>query len=143
MNRLLTSLLLGPLLVLSLGANTAWAGDKLKVVYHVSDEDKVPFVLGNIQNHIDGVGGPDNIEIVLVSHGPAVKRFVDIDAVDKVRNGVAKLQKEGVEFDACANTLKALGVEPDELLPGFVIAEKGGVTRIGELESEGYVYIRP
>jgi intracellular sulfur oxidation DsrE/DsrF family protein len=109
----------------------------------VSDEDKVPFVLGNIQNHIDGVGGPDNIEIVLVSHGPAVKRFVDIDAVDKVRNGVAKLQKEGVEFDACANTLKALGVEPDELLPGFVIAEKGGVTRIGELESEGYVYIRP
>ena len=143
MNRVLTSLLLGPLLVLSLSANPAWAGDKLKVVYHVSDEDKVPFVLGNIQNHIDGVGGPDNIEIVLVSHGPAVKRFVDIDAVDTVRNGVAKLQKEGVEFDACANTLKALGVEPDELLPGFVIAEKGGVTRIGELESEGYVYIRP
>jgi len=143
MNRVLTSLILGPLLVLSLSANPAWAGDKLKVVYHVSDEDKVPFVLGNIQNHIDGVGGPDNIEIVLVSHGPAVKRFVDIDAVDTVRNGVAKLQKEGVEFDACANTLKALGVEPDELLPGFVIAEKGGVTRIGELESEGYVYIRP
>jgi intracellular sulfur oxidation DsrE/DsrF family protein len=143
MNRLLTSLILGPLLLLSLSANPAWAGDKLKVVYHVSDEDKVPFVLGNIQNHIDGVGGPDNIEIVLVSHGPAVKRFVDIDAVDTVRNGVAKLQKEGVEFDACANTLKALGVEPDELLPGFVIAEKGGVTRIGELESEGYVYIRP
>ena len=143
MNRLLTSLILGPLLLLSLSANPAWAGDKLKVVYHVSDEDKVPFVLGNIQNHIDGVGGPDNIEIVLVSHGPAVKRFVDIDAVDTVRNGVAKLQTEGVEFDACANTLKALGVEPDELLPGFVIAEKGGVTRIGELESEGYVYIRP
>jgi len=143
MNRVLTSLILGPLLLLSLSANPAWAGDKLKVVYHVSDEDKVPFVLGNIQNHIDGVGGPDNIEIVLVSHGPAVKRFVDIDAVDTVRNGVAKLQKEGVEFDACANTLKALGVEPDELLPGFVIAEKGGVTRIGELESEGYVYIRP
>ena len=143
MNRLLTSLILVPLLLLSLSANPAWAGDKLKVVYHVSDEDKVPFVLGNIQNHIDGVGGPDNIEIVLVSHGPAVKRFVDIDAVDTVRNGVAKLQKEGVEFDACANTLKALGVEPDELLPGFVIAEKGGVTRIGELESEGYVYIRP
>jgi len=143
MNRLLTSLILVPLLLLSLSANPTWAGDKLKVVYHVSDEDKVPFVLGNIQNHIDGVGGPDNIEIVLVSHGPAVKRFVDIDAVDTVRNGVAKLQKEGVEFDACANTLKALGVEPDELLPGFVIAEKGGVTRIGELESEGYVYIRP
>ena len=33
---------------------------KLKVVYHFSDLDKVSFVLGNIQNHFDGVGGPDH-----------------------------------------------------------------------------------
>jgi intracellular sulfur oxidation DsrE/DsrF family protein len=90
-----------------------------------------------MQNHIDGVGGPENIDIVLVSHGPAVKRFVDIEAVDKVRGAVAKLQEQGVEFEACANTLTALGIEPDELLPDFVIAEKGGVTRIAELQSQG------
>ena len=32
---------------------------RLKVVYHLNDLDKVNFVLGNIQNHLDGVGGPD------------------------------------------------------------------------------------
>src|SRR5262249_48219495 len=47
------------------------ANDKLKVVYHLSDLDKVPFVLGNIQNHIDGAGGPDRVTIALVVHGPA------------------------------------------------------------------------
>jgi hypothetical protein len=129
--------------VLALGPGSLLAGDKTQVVYHLSDEDKVGFVLNNMQNHIDGVGGPENIEIIMVSHGPAVRRFVDIDAVDKVRSAVAKLQEQGVTFEACANTLTALGVEPDELLPGFKIAEKGGVTRIVELEQQGYAYLRP
>jgi intracellular sulfur oxidation DsrE/DsrF family protein len=143
MRTLSTTLLLALALTLSLTAGNTIAADKLKVVYHVADEDKVSFALNNIQNHIDGVGGPDDIEIVLVSHGPAVKRFVDIEAVDKVRTSVAKLQEQGVNFEACANTLVALGVEPDELLPDFAIAEKGGVTRIAELQSQGYAYIRP
>jgi intracellular sulfur oxidation DsrE/DsrF family protein len=131
------------LLALMLLAAPAVASDKPDVVYHVADEEKVAFALNNIQNHIDGVGGADKINIVLVSHGPAVKRFVDIDAVDRVRSAIAKLQDQGVRFEACGNTLTALGVEPDELLPGFVIAETGGVTRIAELQSQGYVYIRP
>jgi len=42
---------------------------KLKVVYHLNDLDKVSFVLGNIQNHLDGVGGPDH---ELVSNSPSV-----------------------------------------------------------------------
>ena len=48
---------------------------KLKVVYHLSDLDKVSFVLGNIQNHFDGVGGPDNVTIALVVHGQALRAF--------------------------------------------------------------------
>jgi len=131
------------LLALAAIATPVLAGDKIDVVYHVDDEDKVAFTLGNIQNHIDGAGGPDQVNIVLVANGPAVKRFVEIDAVDRTRKGVAHLQEQGVKFEACANTLKALNVEPDELLPGFGIAEKGGVTRIAELQSQGYVYIRP
>ena len=48
---------------------------KLKVVYHLNDLDKVSFVLGNIQNHFDGVGGPDNVTIALVIHGQALRAF--------------------------------------------------------------------
>jgi hypothetical protein len=130
-------------LLLALAPALALAGDKPKVVYHVADEDKVGFALNNIQNHLAGVGGGENIEIVLVSHGPAVKQFNDIEAVDRVRNTIAQLQEQGVTFEACANTLEALGLAPDELLPGFRIAEKGGVTRITELQGQGYSYIRP
>ena len=48
---------------------------KLKVVYHLNDLDKVSFVLGNIQNHFDGVGGPDHVTIALVIHGQALRSF--------------------------------------------------------------------
>src|ERR1700754_504431 len=41
------------------------ATGKLKVVYHLNDLDKVNFVLGNIQNHFDGVGGPENVTLAL------------------------------------------------------------------------------
>ncbi|MCF7983997.1 MAG: DsrE family protein [Thiohalocapsa sp.] len=143
MTRSLTALIPTVALVLGLATGMASADEKMKVVYHVSDEDKVSFALNNIQNHIDGAGGPENVEIVLVSHGPAVKRFVDIEAVDRVRTGVAKLQEQGVTLEACRNTLTALNVDADELLPDFVIAEQGGVVRIAELQSRGYVYIRP
>lgn len=143
MNRSLTVLLL--ILTLAFVTNAALAaeGDKLKVVYHVSEEDKVPFVLNNIQNHIDGVGGPDNIEVVLVAHGPAVKALNDIEAVDRVRGNVSKLQEQGVEVAICANTLEVIDMDRDELLPGLVIAEQGGVTRIAELQAQGYLYLRP
>lgn len=56
-------------------ATEAGTGNKLKVVYHLSDAEKVNFVLGNIQNHIDRVGGPQHVTIALVIHGPALKRF--------------------------------------------------------------------
>lgn len=121
----------------------ALAADKQKVVYHLSDEDKAAFVLNNIRNHIDGMGGPDKVQIVLVMHGPAVKSFVDIDAVDKIRNAVKSLQADGVEVDVCANTLKAYKLTLNEMLPGLVEASAGGVVRIAELQSQGYIYIRP
>jgi intracellular sulfur oxidation DsrE/DsrF family protein len=121
----------------------AFAAEKQKVVYHLSDEDKAGFVLNNIQNHIDGMGGPDKVQIVLVMHGPVVKSFVDVDAVDKVRGSVKQLQAEGVEIDVCANSLKAFKLDMGDMLPGLVEASAGGVVRIAELQSQGYLYIRP
>ncbi|NEX22585.1 hypothetical protein G3480_20130 [Thiorhodococcus mannitoliphagus] len=136
-------LITASLLLLSIIGATAVAGDKINVVYHVSEAAKVPFVLNNMQNHIDGVGGPENINLVLVAHGPAINALTDIEATDKVRKAAAKLQEQGVELDICGNTLKGFNLTLDELLPGFVEVSQGGVTRIGELQSQGYVYIRP
>jgi intracellular sulfur oxidation DsrE/DsrF family protein len=124
-------------------ATEAGAGNKLRVAYHLSDAEKVNFVLGNIQNHIDGVGGPDHVTIALVIHGPALKAFQSAQATPDVSKRVGEFSKDGVELAACGNTMKAQNVTLADLLPGFVSAEKGGVVRLAELQSQGYLYLRP
>jgi intracellular sulfur oxidation DsrE/DsrF family protein len=116
---------------------------KLKVVYHLSDLDKVDFVIGNIQNHYDGVGGPDNVTIALVVHGQALRAFHATAASPDFARRVGQFSKAGLELAACGNTMKSQNVGLKDLLPGFVSADRGGVVRIAELQSKGYFYLRP
>lgn len=116
---------------------------KLKVVYHLNDLDKVSFVLGNIQNHFDGVGGPDHVTIALVIHGQALRAFHSASANPDITRRVGQFSKAGVELAACGNTIKSQQIELKDLLPGFVRVDRGGVVRIAELQSQGYLYLRP
>lgn len=124
-------------------ATDATPQGKLKVVYHLSDLDKVSFVLGNIQNHLDGVGGPDHVTIALVVHGPALRAFHSVQANPDLTRRVGQFSKAGIELAACGNTMKSQNVTLKDLLPGFISADKGGVVRIAELQSQGYLYLRP
>lgn len=116
---------------------------KLKVVYHLNDLDKVNFVVGNIQNHLDGVGGPEHVTIALVVHGQALRAFHSASANPDLSKRVGQFSRAGLELAACGNTMKSQNVTLKDLLPGFVAAERGGVVRIAELQSQGYLYLRP
>ena len=125
-------------------ASQAQAGASgLRVVYHLSDSDKVGFVLGNMQNHIKGVGGPENIALALVVHGPALGAFKRMDENIAVSEPVAALLKSGVGFHACGNTLKGMKLSVADLLEGFVEVPEGGVVRLAALQSQGWIYLRP
>jgi uncharacterized protein len=116
--------------------------DKSKVAYHLSDLDKVNFVLGNIQNHYDGVG-PDKVTIALVVHGPALKAFHSISASPEVAERLRNFSKTGLKLNACGNTMTAQKITLNDLLPGFVEASEGGVVKLAQLQAQGYVYLRP
>ena len=124
-------------------ATEAPAAAKLKVADHLSDLEKVSFVMGNIQNHLDGVGGPDHVTIALVVHGPALKAFHAAGASPDLARHVGQFSRAGLELAACGNTMRAQNVTLSELLPGFVAADRGGVVRLAELQSQGYFYLRP
>jgi uncharacterized protein len=126
-----------------LRVQAAIARDQAKVAYHLSDLDKVDFVLGNIRNHYNGMGGPDKVTIALVVHGPALKAFHAATATPDVTQRAGDMQKSGLTIAACINTMRAQEVTLKDLLPGFVIADKGGVVRLAELQAQGYVYLRP
>jgi uncharacterized protein len=119
---------------------------KHKVVYHLTEPgvDKAKFVLGNVQNHIEGVGGPDHVEAIeLVVHGPALKTFVTASIDPDIRARLDRLQVQGVTFGACGNTMKNFNLTLEQLPLGARYLPQGGVVRIMELVEQGYVYIRP
>src|ERR1700712_3418304 len=103
--------------------------DKSKVVYHLCDLDKVNFVLGNIKNHFDGVGGPEKVTIALVVHGPALKAFQAAHATPDVARAMGQFAHSGLQPMACGNTMRAQNVTLKDLMPGFVTADRGGVVR--------------
>jgi intracellular sulfur oxidation DsrE/DsrF family protein len=114
-----------------------------KVVYHLADLDKVDFVLGNINNHYEGMGGPDKVVIALVIHGSALKAFHAADASPDRKKRTADLVKNGLQPSACIHTMRAQTVTVEDLLPGFAVADKGGVVRLAQLQAQGYAYLRP
>jgi intracellular sulfur oxidation DsrE/DsrF family protein len=143
--KLLIGGVIGVVLAAVTGARRAQAAapDKQKVVYHLNDLDKVAFVLGNIRNHFDGVGGPEHVTIALVVRGPALKAFQTAAANPDISKRVAEFSKAGLQMNACGNTMKATHITLNDLLPGFISADAGGVVRLAELQGQGYVYLRP
>jgi uncharacterized protein len=117
--------------------------DAARVVYHLDDIDKVDMVFGNIKNHYAGMGGPDKVTIALVVLGPALKAFHTDKASNDVSQRTDEMKKNGLALNACINTMKAQEVTVKDLLPGFAVADKGGVVKLAELQAQGYAYLRP
>jgi intracellular sulfur oxidation DsrE/DsrF family protein len=119
------------------------ATDVPRIVYHLADLEKVAFVLGNIRNHIAGMGGPDKVRIALVVHGPALKAFRAGSPNVAIKSDVGDARAAGVELHACSHTMEAQKLTLADLLPGFVVAEKGAVVKLAELQGQGWAYLRP
>ena len=108
-----------------------------------ADLEKVAFVLGNIRNHIAGMGGHDKVKIALVVHGPALKAFRASSPNMAIKSDVGDAKSAGVELHACSHTMEAQKLTLADLLPGFVVAEKGAVVKLAELQGQGWAYLRP
>ena len=112
-----------------------------RVVYHLSDLDKVPFVLGNMKNH--RAGGPPDLALAAVVHGPALSAFQAHTPDDALKRHFEEALAAGDTVYACANTLAAHGWTLADLLPGFALAAEGGVVKLADLQAQGFVYLRP
>ena len=124
-------------------SEAAAADEVPRVAYHLADRDKVGFVLGNIDNHIKGMGGPDKVRIALVVHGPALLEFASKGANPDLIHRLGAIGEAGVALGACGNTLDAQKLSVADLLPGFERVDEGGVVRLAKLQAEGWAYLRP
>lgn len=147
-NKYVTRLLLATVISLSWVAGFADDSRDLKpfaevhVVLQLSDQANEAVVLDVANNLIKNYGGPDMIDIEIVTFGKGI-RLLFADGEHEQR--IASLVDNGVRFYVCENTLDTIerktGVRP--VMTEHADYVRAGVARIIDSVAAGYTLVRP
>jgi hypothetical protein len=104
----------------------------------------VKYALALIHKHIEAEGGPQHIDIKLVIHGPALQLF-ERDKIDpELKKKFDLILEDGAHAEMCQVSMKIFGKSLEDLLPGLEpTLHPVAVKRIADLQSQGYLYIKP
>ena len=115
---------------------------EVRVVLQLSDQQRESVVLDVANNLIKNYGGPDAIDIEIVTFGPGVRLLYGGSPHE---SRVASLVENGVRFYVCKNTLDTMernyGSRPK--LSKHARAVQAGVARIVDRVGDGYTLVMP
>lgn len=129
---------------------------KQKVVYHINYDDpqKQVAALQSIEHHLKAAG--KNIDIQVVLHGPGLSLLLEADSLAEtkltrananpmVQARISQLKDDGVVFNVCKNSLRISKIDYQQDLYDVATAElvENGISKIVELQSRGYLYLKP
>ena len=112
------------------------------VILQLSEQANEAVVLDTANNLIKHYGGPDMIDIEIVTFGKGV-RLMYADSEHQVR--ISSLVENGVRFYVCQNTLDSMerthGNRP--IINPAAIKVQAGVAHIIDRVDDGYILISP
>ena len=112
------------------------------VVLQLSDQEQESVVLDVANNLIKHYGGPDFVDIEIVTFGAGVRLLF---AESQHESRIASLVENGVRFYVCENTLDTMerthGSRPK--VSPHALSVQTGVARIVEQVGNGYILVRP
>src|SRR5262249_35590655 len=98
-------------------------------------------MLDNIANLI-GAMGKEHVDIKVIAYGPGINMFKTGSNVVERLDSLKTFAGSSVGFTVCSNTMKAMKVERQDIVP-LVDDFYPGIVRVVELQEQGYVYLRP
>jgi intracellular sulfur oxidation DsrE/DsrF family protein len=112
-----------------------------RVIFHLDEdsEEKINEVFNNLRNLIADLG-QENVEVELLTNGKGVMAMRRENESNGLR--IRNLARQGVKFAVCANSIRHLKIDPDELAPEAEIVP-AGVSELVKKQSDGWAYIRP
>ena len=130
---------------MALGADSAENGVAQKphrVAMHLnSGEEKVQRGALNNIRHLYQEVGRERLQLELVVHGAGLSLFTK--STTALAQDLAQLKTEyGVSYTACSNTMKAMKVVREDLIPevGDTVP---AMVRLMERQEQGWTYIKP
>ena len=115
---------------------------EVHLLLQFSDQEKESSVLDVANNLIKHYGGPDLIDIEIVTFGPGVRLLFEDGKYD---TRIASLVENGVRFYICENTLDSIerktGTRPK--VSPYARPVPAGVAKIIESVAEGFTLVKP
>ena len=150
MHRQLTTCLWLSAALLFAPLSLSWSQDETEekpfaeahVVLQLSDQEPQSVVLDVANNLIKYYGGPDFVDIEIVTFGPGVRLLYDDN---EYGSRIASLVDNGVRFYICENTLDTIerssGTRP--AVSPHALSVQAGVAKIIESVAAGYTLVKP
>ncbi len=134
-------------IVVSLVGDTEFAEPKpsidnpRKIVFPIThgDDESINHVLSSA-NNVMKFYGPENVRIAIICYSKGIRTLLKKEKKIAVR--VRSLMTYDVEFIACANTMRTLGIKKSDLIDGVEIVT-AGIVELVERNLKGWIYIRP
>jgi uncharacterized protein len=129
-------------------SNPARDDESRNIVMHVNfaDQERLGFVLNNIENILDYYRQKGNIVAIrVVCHGPGLHllRTDTSPVIERLTQMVDNL--DGLDFYACSNTMDRManveGRQPEIIQQAVLVP--AGLPEIIELQRLGWVYLKP
>lgn len=112
-----------------------------KVIFHIDEINKWKLLLGNVNNLLKGMDN-ENLYIEVLANSEAVKYYDRSQDLNVDINDMEALNKKGVKFIACNNSLISHDVNKDNIIH-FIDIVSSGVVELVKKQKEGYGYIKP
>ena len=106
--------------------------EKLKVVFHVSDEERITSAYNNVKNILKDRA---DTEITLLLNGPAAK-------LSTYEEKLSELVDLDINVKVCRNSLNGMKIKEEELLEGIAVVPTG-VLELVYRQNDGCAYIKP
>jgi intracellular sulfur oxidation DsrE/DsrF family protein len=137
MKKLLLSIVTLALLTLN-----AYAANPKFVIQISTDDVRTQKIVLNNAANLQKYYGADKVDIEIVAYGPGLGILT---TGNKNAGRVEKMAMNDVKFSACQNTMNGFKKKKGHFpaLTDGVSITPSGVVRIGELQQQGYSYIRP
>ncbi len=121
----------------------AQAAARHKVVLQWTEVDSLGqwVMTKHVGNMLDDLGD-QNVDLEVLTYGPAVFAVTKTRPQTKFADEIAKLTQRGVKFRVCHHAMDILGVKEDELLP-TVQPVRGAMSEMVEKHEAGYQILKP
>ena len=132
------SIIIGILLAASLASAQSARPHRVVVEVNVSGLAAYGLILNNVEN-LRRAFAPEPVEVEVVCHGPGIDMLKANP--NRFAKRITELNRLGIRFAACANTLKGRHIEIRQLFP-FVKVVKSGVYEVVSKQEAGWAYLK-